>query len=262
MSDFGSPGSGPVQPGVDTSPVVPPAGLSGWFVHLIHLAVGAVAAGLAFNADFAAGKATFASDGWRVGFGAVSAVFAGLALRGLVRVTGDKSFTLTPALRRQGRRRGAAIGLFGAWLFASATFDVVAEQTVAFDSWTSPFFLIGGLLLVVQGLSFQLDITRGLRRRQLGSGPTVPGTARILGMKEIATTGDDTPVVDVQLEIEVNGRVYPANNRIALPREAVAVLAPGSTVDVVVDLVDPQVFEIDWNSGRGPDDQPLPLRKR
>jgi hypothetical protein len=258
MSDFGS---GPVQPGVDTSPVVPPAGTSGWIIHLIHLTVGAVAAGLAFNADFAAGKATFASDAWRVAFGAGSAVFAFLALRGLVRVTGDKSFTLTPELRRRARRRGAAIGLFGAWLFASATLDLIAEETVAFESWAEPFFLVGGLLLVAQGLSFQLDLTRGLRRRQLRSGPTVPGTARILGLKEIATTGDATPVVDVQLEIEVNGRVYTANDRIALPSAAVAVLAPGSTVDVVVDLVDPHVFEVDWNSGRGPDDRPLPLRK-
>jgi hypothetical protein len=259
MSDFGS---GPVQPGVDTSPAVPPAGFSGWLVILAHLAVAAVAAGLAFNADFAAGKATFASDGWRTVFGAVSAVFAFLSLRGLVRVTGDKSFTLTPEVRRRARWRGAAMALFGAWLLACATVDAVAEETIAFDSWTKPFFLAGGLLLLAQGLSFQLDITRGARRRQLRSGPTVPGTARILGVNEIATAGDDAPVVDVRLEIEVNGRVYPANDRVALPREAVAVLVPGSTVDVVVDLVDPKVFEIDWNSGRGPDDRPLPLQKR
>lgn len=255
-ADFSATMSGPVQPGVDTSPTIPKPGAWGFVFGIAQVAMGSVAFALAFDEGFAAGKVRFAADGWRIGLGVAGAVLALLSVRGLLRVASALTQTLTPQMRKRIRRRGTIMAVIGAWLFAATAIDPVGRATVTFDSWAEPFFSVGGVYLVVVGLSFRLDITRGLRLRQLEQGPSVPGTATILGASELGTFVDERPIMEVRLEIDVNGRVHPATTRVVLEPDKVALATPGSTVDVVVDLVDPEVFEIDWNTWRGPAGDP------
>lgn len=257
MRDGGPAGSsagmqGPVQPGVDTSPTVPAPGFWGFVFGIAQLAIGSVAFAVSFDEDFAAGKARFAADGWRVVLGIAGAVLALLAVRGLLRVASALTTTLTPEIRSRVRRRGSIVAVIGAWLVATTAIDPVARASVAFDSWAESFFSVGGVYLVAVGLSLRLDVTRGLRMRQLERGPSVPGTATILAASEIGTSAGEKPVMDVRLEIDVNGRTYPTSTHVILGPDDLALVTPGSTVDVVVDLVDPEVFKIDWRSWRGP----------
>lgn len=243
---------GPVQPGVDTSPTVPAPGFWGFVFGIAQLAIGVVAFAVSLDEDFAAGKARFAADGWRVALGVAGAVLALLAVRGLLRVASALTNTLTPEIRSRVRRRGSIMAVIGAWLVAASAIDPVARATVAFDSWAETFFSVGGVYLVAMGLSFRLDVTRRLRMQQLEQGPSVPGTATILGASEIGTSEGEKPVMEIRLEIDVNGRTYPATTRVVLEPDDPALVTPGSTVDVVVDLVDPEVFKIDWRSWKGP----------
>ncbi|HYO61969.1 MAG TPA: hypothetical protein VEU29_08750 [Actinomycetota bacterium] len=257
MGDRPSPASrpamrGPVQPGVDTSPTVPAPGFWGFVFGLVQLALGGVALALSIDEGFAAGKATFAAGGWRIGLGIAGAVLALLSVRGLLRVASALTTPLTPEIRSRLRRRGLVMVAIGAWLVAAAVIDPFARATVTFHSWTDPLFSAGGLYLLAMGLSLQLDITRGLRLQQLERGPSVPGTATILGATETGTAVGERPVMEITLEIDVNGRVYPASTRVVLEPDKRALATPGSTVDVAVDLVDPEVFKIDWRSWRGP----------
>lgn len=243
----------PVQPGVDTSPTVPPAGIWGLFFGLVQLATGVVAVALVVDEGFAAGRATFAGDAWRIVLAAAGALLAILALRGLMRAAGDRGIELTPQVGRRARRRGVGLILLGLWLFACTTVDAVARVTVAFDSWAVPFFMTAGIYLAAVGLAFQLDATTRLRRQQLRRGPSVPGTATILGAREIGELGDAS-WIEVDLRIDVNGRSYPARERVAVGPADAAFATPGSTVDVVVDLVDPNVFQVEWKTWREPDE--------
>lgn len=257
MRDRGSAGSpatmqGTVQPGVDTSPTVPAPGVWGFVFGIFQLAIGGVAFALCVYEGFAAGKATFAADGWRIGLGIVGAVLALLAVRGLLRVASALTQTLTPQIRSRVRRRGTVMAVIGAWLFAATAIRPVGRATVTFDSWAEPLFSAGGVYLVVVGLSFRLNVTRALRLQQLEQGPSVPGTATILGATEWGASVDEAPIMEVRLEIDVNGRVYPASTRVVLDPDELHLATPGSTVDVVVDLVDPEVFKIDWRSWKAP----------
>lgn len=233
-------------------PAVRPSGLGGFVFALFLLAIGAVAAGLALNEDFAAGKAAFAADAWRTTLAVAGIALSILGVVGLVRVAGGQSRTLTPGLRRRARLTGLVLMLVGAWLLASATVDAVARETVSFDSWTSPFFAAGGLYLVVIGLSFQLNVTRGLRKQQLESGAGVPGTATIVGVSETGSSTDTGPVVRLDLRIDVNGRVYEATELKTADPSSVSLLTPGATLDVLVDYVDPRVFRLDWKTWTAP----------
>ena len=243
---------GPVQPGMDTSPTVPAPGFWGFVFGIVQLAIGGVAFRISVDEGFAAGKATFAADGWRVGLGIAGAILALLAVRGLLRVTSGLAQTLTPEIRSRLRLRGRILVVIGAWLLSAIAIDAVARATVTFDSWAEPFFTAGGVYLLAVGLSLQLNVTRALRQQQLGQGPSVPGTATILGASEAGVVAGERPLMEIRLEIDVNGRVYPASTLIVLEPEEVALASPGSTVDVVVDPVDPEVFEIDWQSWEAP----------
>lgn len=245
---------GPVQPGVDTSPTVPAPGFWGFVFGVVQLAIGGVALALAVDEGFAAGKAAFAAEGWRIGLGIAGAVLVLLAVRGLLRVASALTTTLTPDIHSRVRRRGSIIAVIGAWLIAAAAIDPVARATVTFRSWAGTFFGAAGVYLLAMGLSLRLDVRRGLRLQQLDHGPSVPGTATILGASETGTAAGERPVMEVRLEIDVNGRVYPTATHVVLEPDETALVTPGSTVDVIVDLVDPEVFKIDWRSWRPAND--------
>ncbi|MFN2587841.1 MAG: hypothetical protein ABR613_06975 [Actinomycetota bacterium] len=237
----------------DEAVVMPPAGAVGFLLGLVHLGIGGVAVALAVDDGFAEGKAAFAAGVWRFVLGGVGAVLGLLAVRGLLRVVAAQEKRLTPEVRASARRRGLVVVLVGVWLFATATFEGIAQETVAFDSWVDPFFIAGGIYLTLLGLSLQLDPTGPLRRQRLAQGYGAAGTATILRASDTGVTFGDVPQMKVDFEIEADGRRYEASDNVVMEQSNVALLAPGSTVDVLVDRGDPRVFRVDWNSWRGPE---------
>ncbi|MDQ3914844.1 MAG: hypothetical protein M3323_05855 [Actinomycetota bacterium] len=252
MSGFDVHGRVPVQPEPDEAVEISSPGAWGFVFGLMHLALGGVAVAVAVDEDFAAGKAAFASDAWRWILGGVGAVLAFLAIRGLVRAAGARTRALTPDVRRSARRRGLVLALVGAWLFATAVFDDLARETIAFDSWAQPLFAAGGIYLALMGLSMQLDPTGPLRRQRLQQGYGDAGVATILRASDTGVTVNDAPQVQVDFEIDAGGRTFEASERVVLEQAKLALLIPGSTMNVLVDRGDPRVIHVDWNTWRGP----------
>lgn len=222
-----------------------------WVLVLLHLAIGGVALALAVNDDFAAGKAVFASDAWRVLLGAVGAGIAFTAVRGVFRNLNQSVPSLSEERRRGGRIRGRLLILAGAGFVTAATSDAVAAGSVAFDSWAGPFFLWGGIYLLVMGLLLQLNPAGALAQQRLAQGEGTPGRATIVGTDDIGTT-QEAVIVKVDLEIEADGRTSTASTRVVADETKRALLVPGSTVEVLVDRQRPDVFMIDWDSWEAP----------
>lgn len=248
MSQFPEPGQPVVEPDVTTSP----PGASGLFFGTLHLVLGGLSVALAVNEGFAAGVAAFAEDVWRIAFGVVGAGIAGLGLRGLVRTLGGSTRTLTADVRRRARANGRAIFVIGLWFLLCVLADGVGRNSVSFDSWAEPAYALGGVYLMLGGLGLQLDPTKSLRRNRVQQGDGLHGTATIVRANDTGASVNDAPQVKIDFEIDVNGRVTQASDKIVMQRAKLALLIPGSTVDVVVDRADPAVFHVDWDSWRAP----------
>ncbi len=252
-------GLGPEGPIFDATPpaqyeeVAPSAGPVAWVLVLLHLALGVVAVALAVNEEFAAGKVSFAGEGWRVGLGLAGAALTLSALRGAVRTVSGTKVTLDPAHRRRAKRRGWVFFAIGAGFVVASAFDDLARESVAFDSWAKTLFLVGGIELMLLGVVFQGDPSRTIRRQRIARGEGVHGVARIVGAGDTGTSVNEQPQVRIDFEIDVDGCVHRVSDRIVMQRSRLALLIPGSTVDVLVDRADPSVFRVDWDSWRGPD---------
>lgn len=222
-----------------------------WLMVLLHLAIGGVALALAVNEDFAAGKAAFASDSWRILLGAAGAGIAFTGVRGVFRNLNQSVPTLTEERRRSARIGGVLLILIGAAFVTVSTSDAVAADAVAFDSWAQPLFLGGGIYLLALGLLLQLNPAGALARQRLAQGEGTPGRATILGTDAIGAT-ENAAIVKVDFEIEAEGRTRTASSRIVTDEAKSALLIPGSTVEVLVDRQRPDVFTVDWDSWQAP----------
>ena len=249
MSDY-TPPSGGAVPEYEEMPAR--SGGGGWFLALVHLAIGGVALGLAVSEDFAEGKAAFASDAWRIVLGAVGAILTFLALRGIARAVAGQTRKLTPDLYKRAKRNGKILLVVGFCLALAATYGDVGEATVAFHSWTRPFFIVGGLYLMLLGLTFQWNPTRTIRQQRVKRGEGRPGVARLLHANDTGMSVNDAPQVKIDFEVDVGGTVHRVSDKIVMQRAHLALLIPGSTVNVLVDKVDPNVFHIDWDSWKPP----------
>ena len=227
-------------------------GAGGWLFALLHLALGGVTVALAVDTGFARDKAAFSSDAWRAVFGLVGAALAFLALRAIVRMLGDARRRLTPELHRRAALRGRVLILVGIGFFVVATVEGIGNDTVALAGWAKPFYICGAVYLVLMGLVFQWNPTRFMRQQRLARGEGTPGTARILRANDTGTSVNDAPQVKIDFELEVGGRVHLVSDKIVMERAKLALLIPGSTVDVLVDRADPNVFHVDWDSWRAP----------
>ena len=252
MSDLYSPGPLPVAGQPDDTVVMPSAGVAGFLFGFVHLAIGGVAVALSVDEGFAEGKVVFAADAWRFLLGAVGGLMGLLAVRGFVRMAGGQRPVLSKEVRRRAARRGLVLVLVGAWFLATAVVEPLADETIRFGSWTRTLFGFGGAYLVLLGLSFRLDPTGPLRRERLRQGYGAAGTATILRASDTGTTVNDAPQVQIDFSIECEGRTFTGSDRIVMERAKLALLVPGSTLDVLVDRGDPRVFHVDWNSWRAP----------
>lgn len=228
------------------------SGSGGYLFALMHLALGAVTLALAIDDGFARGKATFKSDAWRFVFALVGATLAFLAVRAVVRAVRDERPQLTAALHRRGARWGRVLVGLGVAFFVLAVVGPVGDATVDLSSWTVPFYVCGAVYLVVMGLVLQWNPTRFIRQQRVAKGQGRPGVARIVTAGDTGVSVNDAPQVKIDFELEVGGQTHLVSDKIVMERAKLALLIPGSTVDVLVDQVDPSVFHIDWNSWKGP----------
>jgi MFS family permease len=227
-------------------------GAGGWLFAIMHLGLGAVTAGLALSDDFAAGKAAFASEAWRALFGLVGGGLVFLAVRAVLRAVNDARPRLTPQLHRRGQIWGRVLVVVGLAFFLMAVADPVAEQTVAFAGWVKIFYIAGGAYLTLMGLVLQWNPTRHIRQQRVSHGEGRPGVARIVQASDTGTSVNDAPQVKIDFELEVGGQTHLVSDKIVMQRAHLALLLPGSTVNVLVDKVDPNVFHIDWASWKAP----------
>lgn len=69
----------------------------------------------------------------------------------------------------------------------------------------------------------------------------IAGQATITGLRDTGTTINEHPLVELQLEVSLDGRpAYPVTHTQLISRLAVAGFQPGATVPVRVDPADPQ----------------------
>jgi hypothetical protein len=223
-----------------------------WLLVLLHLAIGGVALALAVSEEFAAGKAVFASDTWKALLGATGAGIAFTGIRGMFRNLNQSIPSVTEERRRRARIGGRFLILVGAGFVTASTSDAVAARSVAFDSWVDAFFLAGGIYLLILGLLLQLNPAGTLAQQRLAQGDGMPGRATILRTEDLATSEDGSGFVQIEVEIEAGGRTTTASETTMLDAAKRALLIPGATVEVLVDRMKPDVFEVDWDSWQGP----------
>ncbi|MDQ4124135.1 MAG: DUF3592 domain-containing protein [Actinomycetota bacterium] len=226
-------------------------GAGGWLMALLHFAIGAVTLALALELDLGDAGAAFANDVWRVVFGVVGGLLVFLALRAMVRTVRAEPTTLTLELQRRAAMRGRALIVVGVAFFCIGV-GVMSDWTIALEGWTKPFYVVGGVYLVLMGLVFQWNPTRHIRQQRVRQGQGRPGVARIVRANDTGTSVNDAPQVKIEFELEVGGRTYEVSDKIVMERAKLALLIPGSTVNVLVDRVDPNVFHVDWDSWKGP----------
>lgn len=238
--------------GTDYEEIPAKSGAGGWFLALLHLALGGVSLALSIDEGFADGKASFESDAWRFLLGLVGATLTFLALRALVRSISGPNRKLTPELHRRAALRGRVLIVVGSAFFAMAVIGPLADATIAFSGWAKPFYVVGGIYLVIMGLVFQWNPTRFIRQQRVAKGEGRPGVARIRSASDTGASVNDAPQVKIEFELEVGGQTHLVSDKIVMERAKLALLIPGSTVNVLVDRVDPNVFHIDWDSWKGP----------
>lgn len=228
------------------------AGFGGWLFVVAYMAVGTVSGALAFSEEFAAGKAVFAGDGWRIFLGSFGVVLAFLGCRAIVRNLTDHRPKLTPELHRRASRRGRVLIVVGAALAAMASVEAAAESSIEFRSWAKPFYVWSGAGLILTGLALQWNPTQGIRARRVARGEGRPGSVRILQASDTGTSSGDSSEVRIDFELSVSGHTYQVRDDVMMERAKLALLVPGATMDVLVDRVDPTIFKIDWDSWKGP----------
>lgn len=231
----------------------PSPGKKSWFFIAIDAAIGGVSLGLSLSEEFASDKAVFATSSSRITLGVVGALFLLLSLRGTMRLMQGYRPHVDQAAHRRVRMLGSFFLVVGASFLAACWFDAISENTVSFRLWTKPFYVTSGIYLMLLGLIAQWNPTRAISEQRVRGGEGMPAVARILRASDTGVSVNDAPQVEIEFAIKVDGRdEYEASDRIVMDRAKLALLIPGSTVDVLVDRVDPKVFHIDWDSWQSP----------
>lgn len=236
------------ESGVQFEEIPARSGPGGLMFVALYLGIGATSIWLAVSEE----KARFAADAWRVALGVLGAWIAFLGARGLVRFLNGETTRLTAELHRRGQVRGKILFVIGVALFAVAVVPALGAETIEFLGWTKLVYIAAGVVFVIQGLVFQWNPTRFIRQQRVREGQGRPGVARIVSANDTGASVNDAPQVKIEFELEVGGRTYEVSDKIVMERAKLALLIPGSTVNVLVDRIDPNVFHIDWDSWKGP----------
>ena len=223
-------------------------------IFVLYTAVmGILCLAFAVNGDFAEDRVLFAEDTYRYVLGGIGAVLAFLAARGIGRILrGDKVMYDAEAHRRA-KLIGLVMGLIGLFLFLASAVTPIGEKTVLFEGWAKPTFIVFGVWNMLMGLGQQWNPTKMRRRHRVAAGEGRRGTAKILRANDTGMLINSKPQVEIEVEISVGGGTpYLAKTKHVMPQSKLALLIPGSTVEVMVDVVDASVFHIDWDRWTAP----------
>lgn len=137
----------------------------------------------------------------------------------------------------------AVIGAYFAYLAtqpSTGPFDVghAAAPIVALT------LLPMGIIFVIVGMYFSRLL--GNRGELMREG--IPGQARIESLAETGMLINNRPMVRMTLYVTVPGRApYTLEHKEVVPLIALGMIAPGSTLPVVIDPTDPNRLAIDWS---------------
>lgn len=224
-----------------------------WVFLMLGGVFGGISLALAINEGFALGRARFASDQWRAVLGGIGGLFLFLTARGIVRTLRGDVIPTDATRRRRGRFLGLIYLVVGGFCLGVTFSDSLADATISFSSWASVFYRIAGFYFVLLALVAQINPSKAISEQRLRAGEGIQGTGRILRASDTGLTVNDAPQVKIEFQIELPDRApYEASDRIVMERAKLALLIPGSTVDVRVDVGDQEVFHVDWESWRGP----------
>jgi predicted phage tail protein len=135
----------------------------GFLMTLYQLVIGLVTIAFAVFDDFAEGNVAFDHERWRYAFGALGLYLSFRAARGMVRMLARSKLTLSEEKHRDARRHGLTQQLRGAGFLLIAWSDALAERSVAFLSWTEPFYVTAGLFMVLMGTLHWINPQNALR---------------------------------------------------------------------------------------------------
>lgn len=244
-----------LPPGLGTDPV-PGARSSSrlafvdWSLFAGDAFVGAASLSLALRGDT---PDVFAAEVWRVVLGAMGALFTFVSLRFVLRAARGYQPPGGPERLRRAQRNGKFFALLGLWLLALALIPAVGENTIDLEPRLKVGYGIAGALNLLVGLVIQWDPTRFLQHQRVREGVGVKGRARIVRANNTGVYINESPQIEIDLRIEVEGREpYDASDKIVMQQAKLALLVPGSSVGVTVDTVDPTVFHLDWDDWRAP----------
>lgn len=103
-----------------------------------------------------------------------------------------------------------------------------------------------GVGLLAWGMKMQRGYREAQRLKVLGK----QGTARVAGMTQTGTSMNDNPLVELDLEVTVEGRPpYRVSHREWVPLVMLGTLTMGGTLPVRVDPADPSKLMIEWEKG-------------
>ncbi len=244
--------SGP-PPAPEFEPHVVKPSAAGLVIILFTGAIGVLSFAFALNPDFADGLVHFAGDAYRVGLAIIGGFLTFLAARGVARMLrGDKTL-YDRSTHQRAKNIGLVLVLIGVVLLVAAAVTPVGEATVLFSGWTKPVYIVFGVLTLPMGLLQQWNPTKFHRRQRVAAGEGRSGTAKILRASDTGMLINSRPQVEIDVEISVGGAPpYAAKTKHVMEQSKLALLIPGSTVEVTVDVVDASVFEIDWDRWTAP----------
>jgi hypothetical protein len=138
------------------------------------------------------------------------------------------------------------VGIFFAYQMLqpapSGTFDVDVMHSAA--PILALTFLPMGLIFTAVGYYFVRSTGRQNKILEQG----LVGTATVLGLASTSMYINNQPVAKLTLSVQIPGRSpYTVERREVIPLLAIGMVAPGSSLPVAVDPVDPQKVVIDWS---------------
>jgi hypothetical protein len=221
------------------------------FFATFFLAVGGFLVAVAVDDGFASSAVTFGADWARFLFAVLGTFLAAIGVRGWFKViTGSKpdpqAFADRPRVKRL-KAVGRLHVVIGAFLLFTGIVGIGDSVVVVEAGWAKAVFIVAGAWMVLVGLVFQVDLQPVMKKQLLQTGRGKPGRARILEVKDTGWTVNDSPRVELELEITPeNGSPYIAALKGTVPRLSIGRLVPGDTVPVLIDETDPNSFIIEW----------------
>ena len=137
---------------------------------------------------------------------------------------------------------------------------LVASSSAQGDDGT--FLFLGGLFGIM-GLSFlatDLVRFRGELKKDRLRVSGLHGTARVVGVSDTNITVNNSPMVNLDLQVQIAGRQpFRARRRTVISRLSVGALSEGAVIPVLADPARPTDIVLDWDAFRSGDGDPASL---